>query len=451
VDGVLIFFTLLISLHVMERGSLNKLYLLAALVTIFVFYFFAPLFNLYRSWRDTSFWSGLNTLIKVWLLTVFTVVCLGFITKTSAQYSRMVVGFWFILAPFALSLWRFVLLSVLYNIRQRGRNSRTAVIAGADDNRGAHVGKIILNNPSLGIRLLGFYDDLKPQGYKPLLGHSAQVLGVLDDIYPDVRDGKIDRVYIALPFKAVEKTRKLVYQLADTAANVFLVPDFLAFDLLQAHWLSLKGVPMISVYDSPYSGIESWIKRVEDIVLSSLILLVAGIPMLAIALGVKLSSPGPVIFKQPRYGMSGEEIIVWKFRTMTVCEDGTDECVQATKEDARLTRFGAFLRKYSLDELPQFINVLQGRMTIVGPRPHAIAHNEYYRKRIPGYMLRHKAKPGITGYAQINGWRGETNTLEKMEKRVEYDLEYMRNWSLWLDLKIIFLTIFKGVKGENAY
>lgn len=136
---------------------------------------------------------------------------------------------------------------------------------------------------------------------------------------------------------------------------------------------------------------------------------------------------------------------------MTLCEDGTDECVQATKEDARLTRFGAFLRHYSLDELPQFINVLQGRMTIVGPRPHAIAHNEFYRKRIPGYMLRHKAKLGITGYAQINGWRGEIDTLEKMEKRVEYDLEYMRNWSLWLDLKIVFLTVFKGFKGENAY
>jgi putative colanic acid biosynthesis UDP-glucose lipid carrier transferase len=176
-----------------------------------------------------------------------------------------------------------------------------------------------------------------------------------------------------------------------------------------------------------------------------------GIPMLAIALGVKCSSPGPVIFKQPRYGMNGEEIIVWKFRTMTVCEDGTDDCRQARKEDARVTRFGAFLRKYSLDELPQFINVLQGRMAIVGPRPHAIAHNEYYRKRIPGYMLRHKAKPGITGFAQINGWRGETDTLDKMEKRIECDLEYMRNWSLWLDLKIVLLTVFKGFKGENAY
>jgi putative colanic acid biosynthesis UDP-glucose lipid carrier transferase len=310
---------------------------------------------------------------------------------------------------------------------------------------------MIINNASLGIRLLGFYDDFKPRGHKPLRGNSAQVLGVLDDIYTDVRERKIDRVYIALPFKAVEKTRKLVEKLADTTTNVYLVPDISAFDLLHAHWLNVHGVPMISVFDSPYSGIESWVKRLEDILLSSLILLVAGIPMLAIALGVKFSSPGPVIFKQPRYGMNGKEIIVWKFRTMTVCEDGTAECIQASKEDARVTRFGAFLRRYSLDELPQFINVLQGRMAIVGPRPHAIAHNEYYRKRIPGYMLRHKAKPGITGFAQINGWRGETETFEKMEKRVEYDLEYMRNWSLWLDLKIVLLTVFKGFKGENAY
>ena len=174
------------------------------------------------------------------------------------------------------------------------------------------------------------------------------------------------------------------------------------------------------------------------------------VPMIIIGIGVKISSPGPVFFRQTRYGLRGEKIEVWKFRTMTVCENG-GEIRQVTRSDPRVTRFGNFLRKLSLDELPQFINVLQGSMSIVGPRPHAVAHNEQYRKIIDGYMLRHKVKPGITGLAQINGWRGETDTLDKMQKRIECDLAYMRNWSLLLDLRIIYKTIISEFSGDNAY
>jgi putative colanic acid biosynthesis UDP-glucose lipid carrier transferase len=209
-------------------------------------------------------------------------------------------------------------------------------------------------------------------------------------------------------------------------------------------------IPTVSIHETPFYGVDGWVKRVEDIVLSSVILALIAIPMLIIATGVKFSSPGPVIFRQRRYGLSGQEIEVWKFRSMTVCENG-DDVRQATKCDPRITAFGAFLRRTSLDELPQFINVLQGRMSIVGPRPHAIAHNEEYRKLISGYMLRHKVKPGITGWAQINGWRGETESLDKMRNRVEHDLTYIRNWSLWLDIKIILVTALKGFCGKNAY
>jgi putative colanic acid biosynthesis UDP-glucose lipid carrier transferase len=212
----------------------------------------------------------------------------------------------------------------------------------------------------------------------------------------------------------------------------------------------MGGMPMISVFDTPFYGVDGWLKRTEDLVLGTLILLLICVPMLAIAIGVKISSPGPVLFKQRRYGLNGKIVEVWKFRSMTVCEDG-DKVVQASKNDARVTRFGAFIRRTSLDELPQFINVLQGSMSIVGPRPHAVAHNEQYRRLIHGYMLRHKVKPGITGWAQISGWRGETDTLEKMQKRIEFDLEYVRNWSLWLDLKIIMLTVIRGFSGSNAY
>ncbi|HBX2594003.1 TPA: exopolysaccharide biosynthesis polyprenyl glycosylphosphotransferase, partial [Klebsiella pneumoniae] len=202
--------------------------------------------------------------------------------------------------------------------------------------------------------------------------------------------------------------------------------------------------------ESPLSGINMVFKRLEDIIVSLSILIVISPVLLIIACAVKFTSPGPVIFRQIRYGMDGKSIKVWKFRSMTVMENDNN-VTQATKHDLRVTKVGKFLRRTSLDELPQFFNVLFGQMSVVGPRPHAVSHNEQYRTLIKGYMLRHKVKPGITGLAQVNGWRGETDTLDKMQKRVEYDLLYIRNWSIWLDLKIIFLTIFKGFVNKSAY
>jgi putative colanic acid biosynthesis UDP-glucose lipid carrier transferase len=242
----------------------------------------------------------------------------------------------------------------------------------------------------------------------------------------------------------------VVEALRDTTASVYFVPDVFTFSLLTAGFTDLRGIPLVSLWETPFFGLNGWVKRLEDLVLASLILLLISPLMLFIALRVKLSSPGPVIFKQRRYGLDGHEIIVYKFRTMKVCEDGP-AIPQATKDDQRVTRLGRFLRSTSLDELPQFFNVLMGTMSIVGPRPHAVAHNEYYRRLIPGYMLRHKVRPGLTGWAQINGWRGETETLDKMEKRVEFDLDYLRHWSLGFDLKIIWLTIWRGMMGSQAY
>ena len=250
--------------------------------------------------------------------------------------------------------------------------------------------------------------------------------------------------------KAENRIVELVNALSDTTASVYLVPNFFVFDLRHGKMTSLDGIPVLSLHESPFYGVDGWVKRLEDIVVASLILMIIALPMAVIAAGVKLTSPGPVLFKQRRYGLNGAVVDVWKFRSMTVCEDG-DKVVQAQKGDMRITPFGAFLRRTSLDELPQFINVLQGQMSVVGPRPHSVAHNEQYRRLIRGYMLRHKVKPGITGWAQISGWRGETETLDKMEMRVKHDLEYVQNWSLWLDIKIIFLTVFKGFINKNAY
>ena len=228
------------------------------------------------------------------------------------------------------------------------------------------------------------------------------------------------------------------------------IPDFLLSNLIHARIEHIGDVDTLSVFESPYLGAKEFFKRTEDLLVGSLILLIISPILLFIALGVKFTSKGPVIFKQDRYGLGGEKIRVWKFRSMTVMEN-SDVVTQAKKGDTRITKFGGFLRRTSLDELPQFFNVLTGQMSIVGPRPHAVSHNEEYRQKVEFYMLRHKVKPGITGWAQINGWRGETDTLEKMEKRVEYDLFYIKHWSLWFDIKIIFLTFFKGFVGKNAY
>ena len=220
--------------------------------------------------------------------------------------------------------------------------------------------------------------------------------------------------------------------------------------MLNSRWTDIQGLPVVSVFENPLFGVDGSLKRLVDIAIAMMALLIAGIPMLLIAAAVKLTSSGPIIFRQKRYGLDGKEIDVWKFRSMTVCENG-NSVQQAKKNDSRLTPIGGFLRKSSLDELPQIFNVLSGQMSLVGPRPHANAHNEFYRKQIEGYMLRHKVKPGMTGLAQVNGCRGETETLDKMEARIRFDHKYIRDWSIWLDLKIIFKTLFVVFFRQNAY
>jgi putative colanic acid biosynthesis UDP-glucose lipid carrier transferase len=239
-------------------------------------------------------------------------------------------------------------------------------------------------------------------------------------------------------------------ELKDTTASIFFVPDMFVTDLIQGRTGSVCGMPIISVCETPFTGSNGFVKRLSDIVLSVIILVLILPILLGVATAVKLSSPGPIIFRQRRYGLDGKEILVYKFRSMTVTEDGA-KVQQATKNDSRITPLGAILRKTSIDELPQFVNVLQGRMSIVGPRPHAVAHNEMYRKLIKGYMVRHKVKPGITGWAQVNGYRGETDTLDKMQGRIDYDLDYLRNWSLRLDLYIIYRTVRLVLKDQQAY
>ena len=265
-----------------------------------------------------------------------------------------------------------------------------------------------------------------------------------------MRENSVDVVFITLPLRNIQRVAELLEEIHDTTASIYFVPDIFVFDLIQCRTDDIDGVPVIALCETPYYGTSALIKRTSDIAISAAVLLLSFPVFLLVALSIKLTSPGSVIFKQRRYGLDGREIVVYKFRTMTVSED-SDVVRQATKDDDRVTPVGAILRKYSLDELPQFINVLQGRMSVVGPRPHAVAHNEEYRRLIKGYMIRHKVNPGITGLAQIQGFRGETTSVEDMRHRVECDLEYLRNWSLMLDFRIILKTLTVIWSDKMAY
>jgi len=396
--------------------------------------------------RGASFLYELKCVIWTWFWVVQAFLLIAFVTKLSTDYSRQAMLTWFVLAPVTIGLWRWSILILLRNLRYFGFNIRRVAIFGAGD-LGRRLMQTIHSNSGMGLEVVGFYDDkLKPDTQLD----SVPVLGDLESLVEDGKNGRLDRIYIALPLCAEKRIKDILSGLADTAVTVYMVPDMFVFELLHSRWQNIGGLPVISIYGTPLHGLGGLLKRVEDVILGLVILVAIAVPMLIIGLGVKLSSPGPILFKQRRYGLGGENIWVWKFRTMTVCEDG-ESFTPVTDDDHRITKLGNFLRRTSLDEFPQFINVLQGQMSVVGPRPHPIKLNEDFRRRVPKYMLRHVVKPGITGWAQINGFRGETDTLEKMEKRIDYDLYYIENWSLWFDIKIIILTIFKGFVNKNAY
>jgi len=419
------------------------------LLAVLVFHWLSEYHKLYGSWRGERISSELRRVATYWSLTF---VCLLLADQVLPQNSALpaahqVQAFAFVLA--ILGGYRLAIRSTLHGLRKRGYNTRNVAIVGTGQ-VGERLALSMAQAPWMGLRLFGFYDDQPQQMDLSGIGRRVIVRGGLDQLIDHARDSRIDKVYITLPMVQEPVIQELVKALSDTTASVYLIPDVFMFDLLHARSESINGLASISLIDSPMEGSSSLIKRLEDIAASSVILAVIAVPMLLIALAIKVTSPGPVLFRQLRYGLDGRPIKVWKFRSMTVQENGGD-VRQASRDDVRVTPLGKVLRRTSLDELPQFFNVLMGDMSIVGPRPHAVAHNEQYRRLVSCYMLRHKVKPGITGWAQVNGWRGETNTLDKMQKRVEYDLDYIERWSVWLDLKIIALTLFKGFVNKNAY
>jgi putative colanic acid biosynthesis UDP-glucose lipid carrier transferase len=397
---------------------------------------------------NDSFRRILRDVVINWVLLAGILFFFAYASGNLELFPRQVMLAWFLAAPALMVAANGAARRLVPNILALQGNQKTVVIVGINE-IGLRLARQFREKPHLGTRVIGFFDDRSRQRLGDLsAGHN--LIGRMVELADYVKEHRIDAIYVTLPMASQPRILALLDDLRDTTASIYFAPDIFVTDLIQGRVDDVGGMPVVAVCDSPFSGANGLIKRGSDIVLSLLILLLIAPLMLAIAAGVKMSSPGPVLFRQRRYGADGREIVVYKFRSMTVCEDG-GHIAQATQNDSRVTRFGAFLRKTSLDELPQFINVLQGRMSIVGPRPHAVAHNELYRKLIKGYMVRHKVKPGITGLAQVSGYRGETDTVEKMQKRIEYDLEYLRHWSLGLDLWIIMKTVLVVAGDRHAY
>ena len=400
----------------------------------------------YRTWRSGRMLAYARDILMGWGVTVAILLFLGSVSELVYLYNENVMLAWFFSTPFLVLA---VHLAARKMASQPGQDSevRSVVIIGANAN-GLKFADAIARHPNLFMRVRGFFDDRTGERHPASL--LQPMLGKMADIAAFVRTENIKMIFISQPISAQPRIRLLIDELQDTTASVYFLPDIYIFDLMQARFNNVGGMPVIAICETPFIGLNCIVKRASDLLFAVLILQLLLPLMLVIALAVKLTSPGPIIFRQRRYGLYGDQIVVYKFRTMSVTDDGP-EIVQAQKNDSRITSIGAFLRRSSLDELPQFINVLQGRMSIVGPRPHAVAHNEMYRKLIKGYMLRHKVKPGITGWAQVNGMRGETATLDKMEGRIQFDLAYLRRWSLWLDIWIMLRTVKVVLGRGNAH
>lgn len=420
-------------------GSLTPPHLI---LSVILFYITFPC----SSKIHMSAWRIFRNIIFSWVLIAGLAIGFGIITGTIELFSQSEIKLWLWLTPALQLLAVFALrTSAPLLLKLQGPQKRV-IVAGMND-QGIALAESLIPNQYSNTYCVGFFEDRDPE--RLLNKNGFPILGKLTDIAEYTKKNNINIIYLSLPMVSQPRIIKLLDELRDTTASIYILPDIFLTDLIQGRMGQIDGIPVMAICESPFTGIDSLIKRLTDIIFSLILLILLSPLLLAISIGVKLSSSGPVIFKQRRYGLDSNEINVYKFRSMTVCDDG-DKVIQATKEDSRITKLGAFLRKTSMDELPQFINVLQGKMSIVGPRPHAVAHNEMYRKLIKGYMIRHKVKPGITGWAQVNGLRGETDTLDKMQARIEHDIDYLRYWSPRLDIYIIFKTLWVIIKGQDG-
>lgn len=439
--GVVCFFVLAPSKNFpVYHGFMPQNYLTALIIAFLLAAWWFPAFNVYKSWRGESIFNELRILFLGWSCTVIGLLVVMVFTKTTEQYSRHWLGLWFVVAFLAFAISRVALRIVLRSLRNQGFNQRHIVLVGAGDLSGRITAKI-RQSPWMGLKLCGFFADESEAGTHADLSY----LGNLDAVVAYVEANRIDQVWITLPLREMDRIERLCHRLNLVAVNVMLVPDMSSLHLFNQSVTHIDGIPVINLTMTPLVGANALIKWLEDKLLSLLILILISPLMLCIAIAVKLSSPGPVLYRQERVSWNGKRFQMLKFRSMPINAD--QDLVWGRSKTKQTTRVGQFLRRTSLDELPQFINVLKGDMSIVGPRPERTVFVEQFKHEIDSYMQKHLVHAGITGWAQVNGWRGDTS----LEKRIEYDLFYVENWSLWFDLKIILLTLKSGFMNENAY
>ena len=448
-DQLIIGLVLFVSLKLTNQSFFDYKHLVLLLLAIIIYNICAQSLGLYRSWRTHSLGATTGLASISWFVACIFLWVFTYFVGTTGDYSKLAFGSWFLVTGLLISASRQGLRFFITSLVKRGSIIQRVAIVGAN-RMGKNLGQSILDHPELGLKLCGYFDDRDKSRLKENLPVSLE--GTIEDVIKLAKENHIDLIYMTLPMRAEARISKILEDCADTTVSVHLVPDFFVYNLICSRWSRIGKISTLSVYETPFFGINSWLKRAEDLIFTLPILILVSPLMLIITLLLIITSKGKasVLFKQNRYGLDGQSIRVWKFRTMTSSHNGDN----VPHNKMEVTRLGRLLRRSSLDELPQFFNVLQGNMSIVGPRPHAIAHNESYRKIISRYMLRHKVKPGITGWAQVKGWRGNAEKLSKMKGRVDYDLAYIREWSLWLDLKIIImtpLTMFRGLFDESLY
>lgn len=424
------------------HGEQLRKYLILLLPITLIWAFSFKTLGLYKPRRIFSHISEVSDILKASTLAIFILISTFFFTM-QYDFSRLVILLFLLLSIIAVSLERFIFREFLRYFRRKGYNIRRVIIVGAGD-LGERVVKKIKENPWTGLEVVGYFDDIKASCENV---EGKEVLGKTPDIVDKIKENHVDQVFIALPIESHRKLRYLIERLKDEAVTIRIVPDIYQATTLNASVEEFEGIHLINVTDSRMYGWSLVFKRLFDLIFALFALIITLPVILIIIAAIKATSSGPVFYRQERMGLDGKTFKMLKFRSMKVDAESETGAVWAQENDSRKTLFGTFLRKTSLDELPQFLNVIKGEMSIIGPRPERPVFIEKFRKNIPGYMLRTKMKAGITGWAQVNGWRGNTS----LEKRHEHDIYYIENWSVWLDIKIIWLTIWKGFIHKNAY
>ncbi|CAD6511128.1 UDP-glucose:undecaprenyl-phosphate glucose-1-phosphate transferase [Paraburkholderia hiiakae] len=432
---------------VVPRGVNEAFVLLAAAFALVIF----PAFELYQSWRGRSKALLAGQVSLAWLVVQGCALISMYSTMHHVDLvSRLWFAYWTALAGGLLITWRFLAHGVLSHMRRAGMNLHQVAIAGSASQCDEIVRRIDAE-PGSGFRASALYNTM-PQSARPASEKDAPVCDTIEAFARHIREHDVHELWLALSLAEERTVVRLVSEFRNDLVNIRFIPDVRSLALFDTSTvIELLGVPAINLVASPLPASAQFKKAMFDRVFAALALVSLMPLLIGIAIAVKVSSPGPVLFRQRRKGADGRVFTIYKFRTMREHKEAPGTVSQATRHDPRVTRLGAFLRRTSLDELPQFYNVLRGDMSVVGPRPHALEHDDLYQSVVKGYINRYRIKPGITGWAQVNGFRGETDRLEKMEMRVAHDLYYLGHWSFWLDMRIIAATIVHGLIGRNAY